>query len=77
MIAGPDALAEFASSWASGVGGVSAISKLMKDRGFTPVPVDGPELSPSVFVVAISADRHGIWLLDSGGTTHRIGWRSR
>lgn len=70
-------LSEFARSWVSGVGGVSAVSKLMRDRDFVPVPVDGPELSPAVSVIAISADRYGIWLLDSGGTTHNIEWRSQ
>ena len=69
-------LSEFAHSWVAGAGGVSAVSRLMRDRDFVPVPVDGPELSPAVSVVAISADCYGIWLLDSGGTTHNIVWRS-
>ena len=67
-------ITDFARKWVKDSGGKREVAKLMKARDYAPVPVDGPEISPSVGIHAVGADRGGVALLDSGGHVHFVQW---
>ena len=48
------------------------LATLMRDRNYRPLPV-APVGAP-VAVHAASADRSGVWLLDTGGSAHFCPW---
>lgn len=73
----PGDLAQFASALLHELGGAKSLARLMRARDYSPVPALGPEIHPNVWVVAMSADRHGMWLLDSGGDSHLIKWEKQ
>lgn len=49
------------------------LAGIMRDRNCRPMAVP---LGPGPVVVhAASADRFGVWLLDTGGSTHHFPWK--
>lgn len=65
---------EAARRWVASFPSRKSLGEAVRANEFRPFPFDGPQAGPACWVVAISADRTGVYLLDSGGGIHRVAW---